>query len=155
MKTYPEIHEQVIAKGAEYFDARLNEINKLLEISIDHFKDKLENVENDYGTGIFELDPNDERSPEEIINSIVTNYRYLFRGQFEKVLTESLFIMAYSIFEKHLNSICQNSWLESKPEIKLIDLKGKGVFRAISYLNKVVGLPFNFNDSLRPVRFKL
>jgi hypothetical protein len=148
MTTYSEIHEKLISEGAEHFQASLNEIQLLHDISIKHFEDKYENVEQEYGTGIFELDPNDERKPDEIIADIVDQHRYLFDSQFKKILTESLFVMAYSVFEKHLNSICQNSWLELKSKIKLTDLHGKGIFRAFFYFEKVVGISIDTESEI-------
>jgi hypothetical protein len=60
----------------------------------------------------------------------------------------SLFAHCYHLLEHRLNHICKFLYKHNKYKLSLDDLKGKGIFRARNYLEKVVGicLPDNSNE---------
>jgi hypothetical protein len=55
-------------------------------------------------------------------------------------LSNSLFISMYGDFEYHLSQLCHAYQLHKKLKICLSDIYGNGIYKAATYLDKVVGL---------------
>lgn len=72
--------------------------------------------------------------------TILKEYSHRQRTLLRNIYYDSLIITMYSFVEKQLNFVCGK--VESKHDIKLSDISGKGVFKYKKYLEKVNGVSF-------------
>jgi DNA-directed RNA polymerase subunit F len=86
-----------------------------------------------------------KKYPEQHHQDIIESYSYEIhqhQNQFPNIHRESLIITIYNFLEKHLNQLCKILSQYFSSTVKLQDLKGRGVTRALIYLSKVAHLDF-------------
>ena len=95
-----------------------------------------------------------KRIPEKEHSEFIENYTLeLHQNQymFPSMHRESMFITLYNFLEHHLTEICHQIGDELKSNIRLNDLKGKGIERAFLFLKKIP--EFNFNKISTEISF--
>lgn len=67
---------------------------------------------------------------------------------FPQLQRNALFLLAYGIFERRLNLLCEEHFKDFKPELSVKDFSGQGIHRAKTYLSKVhkVEAPFELPE---------
>ena len=79
-------------------------------------------------------------------------YPYNIRREFPNLLRSSLFITAYSIFEKNLHHMCRTRQETHKFNLSVTDLRGAGIVRSKDYLLKVAGINLSDTQKWQEIR---
>ena len=83
--------------------------------------------------------PPDKR---ELLEEMYSDEHYLLEGAFTRNVRYSTLVSAHTLLETGLNSICHGERRRFQHAVSLVDLAGRGIQRAKTYLEKVCRVSF-------------
>jgi len=122
---------------------------KLIEVQLVELQEYAELLETSFTREVEELIARVEMEASELPQRRRDEFKELFSDDYWKfseifpnIFRYSLFVMCYTFLEHHLDGLCKYLNRGNKYSIELEDLKGKGIFRAQRYLQKVACITF-------------
>lgn len=128
-----------------------------IEIDLDHLRkyaklieDLLKNKEEEFNSWIEEKASKLSKDEKDEFYEFHSDDHWELSEVYPNILRGSLFVACISLAEHELISLCKYLHKENKYDLSLDDIKGKGIYRAKIYLNKVVNIEnsISWNDIL-------
>lgn len=124
-----------------YFDIQLNRLRSANDLFESTLTQEVKAIEKQYNEAIRALAEDSSDEERESLGEFFGDQAYEVRDVLPEVFRRSLFAAGYGAFENFMTLLARH--FEKKgPGIELSDVKGRGIYSARVFLEKVAGVPF-------------